>query len=112
MRDGAAQIREELSVSMFPFAAIPANESIVAYADRLITRQQLSRWLGITADRLSIWAQRGVGPRALRVGRYKTRYRIGDVLDWLDKQDVTELPAVRRGGRKSATQPVNQQENA
>ena len=76
-------------------------DSIIAYPDRLITRQELSRWLGISVDRLSIWAQEGQGPRALRVGLYKTRYRIGDVLEWLAKQDVSGAPTARRGGRKS-----------
>lgn len=78
-----------------------ASDSAIAYQDRLITRQELSRWLGISVDRLSIWAQEGHGPRALRVGLYKTRYRIGDVLEWLAKQDASLLPIARRGGRKS-----------
>jgi predicted DNA-binding transcriptional regulator AlpA len=79
---------------MSPIAAVQTNsrqkqhQSIVPYHDRLVTRKQLSEWLGIGTDRLSTWAKLGQGPPALRIGR-KRAYKVGDVLEWLEKQAVS-----------------------
>jgi hypothetical protein len=81
---------------MYPTAAVqtdshpkfPKFQTFVPYRDRLISRKQLSEWLDITPDRLSIWATNGQGPPTIRIGR-KRRYRVGSVLDWLAQQSVS-----------------------
>jgi hypothetical protein len=64
------------------------SQSFVLYRDRLISRKQLSEWLDITPDRLSVWAKLGQGPPSIRIGR-KRAYQVGAVLDWLEKQSVS-----------------------
>jgi hypothetical protein len=79
---------------MSAFAAVQTNsrqkqhQSFVPYRHRLVTRKQLSEWLGIGTDRLSVWAKLGQGPPSIRIGR-KRAYRVGAVLDWLEKQAVS-----------------------
>jgi hypothetical protein len=78
---------------------------IVRYEDQLVDRQLAARWLGITPDCLSVWGRKGRGPRVLRVGQFKVRYKIGEILRWLDSQaDAPEIPGKRRRQRAERQQ--------
>lgn len=51
--------------------------------DRLLTLEEVARYLQVPVKTLYDWRHRGLGPRGLRVGRY-VRYRQADVDAWLD----------------------------
>lgn len=53
--------------------------------DHLDTPERLAEYLGIPVKTLYQWRHRGVGPRAIKVGRH-LRYRPSDVERWLDAQ--------------------------
>jgi hypothetical protein len=80
----------------------PTAPALVNYEDRLLSRAHTAAWLGVTPDCMGVWARRTppCGPRALRVGKFKVRYRIRDILDWLDSQsDAPAIPCKRRRQR-------------
>jgi len=58
-------------------------------ADRLRSRQEVAKFLGVPPATLARWAYEGTGPSFFKVGRH-TRYRFADVVAWLEKN---------RGGR-------------
>ena len=53
--------------------------------EKLDTPEQLAKFLGIPVATLYAWKYKGIGPRAIKVGRH-LRYRPRDVEKWLDKQ--------------------------
>lgn len=55
----------------------------------LLTPTDLAEYLGVPLKTLYQWRYRGVGPPAVRVGRY-LRYRRADVEVWLEKQERDE----------------------
>lgn len=57
---------------------------------RLLRTPEVSEWLGIPVSTLYQWRYRGVGPRAIRVGRH-LRYRPSDVEAWLDRDAEGQL---------------------
>ena len=65
-----------------------SQQSTIPLRYRLVSRKELSVWLDITPDRLSVWAKLGLGPPPIRIGR-KRAYKVGDVLEWLEKQSVS-----------------------
>lgn len=46
-------------------------------------------FLGIAASTLANWRTRGIGPTYLRYGTYKIGYRVGDLIDYINKSRVT-----------------------
>jgi excisionase family DNA binding protein len=50
---------------------------------RLLTPDEVARWLGKPKATLYAWRSRGLGPRGIRVGNL-LRYRRGEVEAWLD----------------------------
>jgi len=68
----------------------------IAYRDRLISRQALAHWLGISPGRLGVWAREGYGPKPRRPGGVKTSYVIGEVLDFIAASGIDVRPDVRR----------------
>jgi hypothetical protein len=83
-------------------SVLPVPVPTVNYEDQLLSRAHTAAWLGVTPDCLSAWARQTPprGPRALRVGEYRIRYRLGDILHWLDsKADVPTIPCKRRRQR-------------
>ena len=52
--------------------------------DRLLTRREVEKRFGISKRYLEISAMRSEGPRMVRLGRM-VRYRIGDIVDWIDE---------------------------
>lgn len=71
--------------------------AIIRYEDQLVTRRMLAHWLNISVSRLSVWAREGLGPPPIRIGNYKTAYRVGDVLAYLRAQSADVCPDVRKG---------------
>jgi predicted DNA-binding transcriptional regulator AlpA len=61
----------------------------------LASAQQVSEHLGVPVQSLYAWRHRGVGPRAIRVGRH-LRWRWEEIDRWLDEQ-------TGNGGRGGAT---------
>jgi excisionase family DNA binding protein len=53
-------------------------------ADRLMTTQEVSSYLGVPVGTLYQWRLRGEGPRAVRVGRH-LRFRFTDLNRWIDQ---------------------------
>lgn len=51
----------------------------------LASTQEVSAYLGVPVNTIYQWRIRGVGPRAVRVGRW-LRYRWEDVDRWLEQQ--------------------------
>jgi excisionase family DNA binding protein len=67
----------------------PASPRNAAHGDRrpLASPEELSEYLGVPVNTLYQWRHRGIGPKALKVGRH-LRYRWADVEEWLDAQTV------------------------
>ena len=61
-----------------------------------ISREQLARALGLTADTLSRWEARRQGPPSTRIGR-KTFYRRAAVGDWIRAQEQVHPVRKSRG---------------
>jgi len=51
----------------------------------LASAKEVSAYLGVPLSTIYQWRYRGVGPRAVKVGRH-LRYRWADVERWLDEQ--------------------------
>jgi predicted DNA-binding transcriptional regulator AlpA len=63
-----------------------------------ISRDQLARALGLTADTLARWEARREGPPCTRIGR-KTFYRRAAIQDWIRAQEQAHPVAKQRGRR-------------
>ena len=59
--------------------------------DRLLSYAELAQWANAPERTVRQWVYRGDGPPALRIGRYR-RFRVRDVLTWLDTRYVQEPP--------------------
>ena len=59
-------------------------ESPLASGERLFSPEEVASYLGVPVKTLFQWRYKGVGPRALRVGRY-LRFRAADVEAWLEQ---------------------------
>ena len=58
-------------------------------ADRLMSVEELSEFLGIPVNTVYAWSSRRTGPKGYRVGRY-LRFKRADVDAWLrEQQDPT-----------------------
>lgn len=51
---------------------------------RLLSTQEVARILTVPVTTLYCWRYKGTGPKAFRVGKH-LRYRLEDVLTWLDQ---------------------------
>jgi len=49
--------------------------------------KEVSARLGIQEQTLALWRTQATGPKYLKIGRC-VRYRPGDVLSWLEEQEV------------------------
>lgn len=52
----------------------------------VLTRTEVSTWLGVPVKTLATWRGRGYGPRFLRCGVH-VRYRASEVEKWLELQE-------------------------
>ncbi|MGN6035061.1 helix-turn-helix transcriptional regulator [Brevibacterium casei] len=58
--------------------------------EKIFSRQDLAERYGVPVQTISIWKQKGYGPRSFRAGKY-TRYRLSDILAWEESQvDASE----------------------
>ena len=51
---------------------------------RLLSTDEVARWLVVPVSTLYTWRYKGTGPKAFRVGKH-LRYRLADVLTWLEQ---------------------------
>lgn len=58
-------------------------------SDQLLDPPSAGRWLGVHVNTLKRWRRTGTGPRYIRVGRSRVRYRVRDLDAWLDARTVT-----------------------
>jgi hypothetical protein len=63
--------------------------------DKYLTTHQAAALLNVPTRTLEGWRYRGVGPRYLKYSRSTCRYRLSDLLDFLEK--AQRLP--QRGDR-------------
>jgi predicted DNA-binding transcriptional regulator AlpA len=52
----------------------------------LLVTKQLAEWLGVSVPWLEIGRSRGYGPPYTKLGSKSIRYRVGDVLKWLEER--------------------------
>ncbi len=52
-----------------------------------LTRDELAELAGVHPRTLGYWAARGLGPRPIRHGPRRIRYRRAEALEWLDEGD-------------------------
>ena len=74
---------------------------------RLLTSDEAALLLGVPVATLRTWRsrRRGYGPRAVQVGG-SIRYRLADLLAWIDDHTETRTGASRRASRRpSAARP-------
>ena len=62
-----------------------------------VSREELARALGLTADTLARWEARRQGPPCTRIGR-KTFYRRATIQEWIQAQEQAH-PVRRSRGR-------------
>jgi excisionase family DNA binding protein len=60
-------------------------ESSFDLSARLLSTDEVARLLVVPVTTLYTWRYKGTGPKAFKVGKH-LRYRLGDVLAWLEQQ--------------------------
>ena len=60
-------------------------DSSLNLSTRLLSTDEVARLLVVPVATLYTWRYKGTGPKAFRVGKH-LRYRLGDVLSWLEEQ--------------------------
>jgi predicted DNA-binding transcriptional regulator AlpA len=56
--------------------------------DKLITEREAARFLGYTHRAMQNWRHRGGGPAFVKVSARSIRYRMRDLIDWIDSKTV------------------------
>jgi predicted DNA-binding transcriptional regulator AlpA len=56
-----------------------------AFLDRLINETQAAEMFGYSVSALQNWRVRGNGPRFVKPSKRNIRYRIRDLIAWVDK---------------------------
>jgi predicted DNA-binding transcriptional regulator AlpA len=51
--------------------------------DDLLSTPELADWLGVSREWVEIGRSKGYGPRFVRIGPRRVRYRRADVIEWL-----------------------------
>lgn len=54
--------------------------------DDLLSTRSVAEWLGVSIQFLEIGRHRGYGPKFVRIGPSRIRYRRSDVLAWLEER--------------------------
>jgi predicted DNA-binding transcriptional regulator AlpA len=54
--------------------------------DDLLSTRAVAEWLGVSVQFLEIGRHRGYGPKFVRIGPARIRYRRADVLAWLEER--------------------------
>ncbi|PPD29003.1 MAG: excisionase [Hyphomicrobium sp.] len=63
--------------------------------DKLITTEDLSRWIKVKTFTLDKWAMRGKGPAFIMLGNRMRRYRVADVRAWMEAQAKEYVEALQ-----------------
>jgi excisionase family DNA binding protein len=66
--------------------AVSTEGAAVGRDERLLSVAEVASYLGVPVKTLYQWRHKGVGPRAMRVGRH-LRYRRSELDRWLDGLD-------------------------
>ena len=61
--------------------------------ERLLTRPEAAAMLGLAVQTLANWASAGIGPRRVRVGARACRYRLSDLLAYVEGLETVEAVA-------------------
>ncbi len=69
---------------------MPKKEQPTTEDARLLTREQVAELLNLSVDTLDRWASQKRGPRFLRLSPREVRYRLRDILQWVDLLEVVE----------------------
>ncbi|MCH9022257.1 MAG: hypothetical protein IID32_05800 [Planctomycetes bacterium] len=59
--------------------------------ERRLAPAEAGKLVGVHTKTLSVWRQNGSGPKWIKIGPRQNsmiRYRLGDLLDWLDLQTM------------------------
>ncbi|MHA7826185.1 MAG: helix-turn-helix transcriptional regulator [Roseovarius sp.] len=56
--------------------------------NRLVTEYEAADMLCYSVRALQNWRHRGGGPRFVKVSSRSVRYRIADILEWIDERTV------------------------
>lgn len=62
--------------------------------DRLLDYAGVAQWVGVPERSIRKWIAAGTGPAPIRLGRH-IRFRVRDVLAWLDQRAEATTPTVR-----------------
>ena len=62
------------------------DQAIGANPEIFLNTKQLADWLGVSVQWLEIGRCKGYGPPYRRIGQKAIRYRVGDVLPWLEER--------------------------
>ena len=62
------------------------------YRNKILTPKELSKYMGIAIHTLALYRIYGNGPKYLKLGHI-IRYRLGDVLDWVDRKAEENMHA-------------------
>jgi excisionase family DNA binding protein len=74
-----AQTRNELNEDRLSLV------SSLDLSARLLSTDEVARLLNVPVTTLYTWRYKGTGPKAFKVGKH-LRYRLADVLTWLEQQ--------------------------
>lgn len=66
--------------------------------DRLVTIDEAAAYLGCTRRTLYTWRSRGRGPRGIRLHHGGVRYRVSDLLSWVEAQAAESPSTTGRDG--------------
>jgi predicted DNA-binding transcriptional regulator AlpA len=61
-------------------------ESSTGAPDDLLTTRAVAEWLGVSVQFLEIGRHKGYGPKFVRIGPARIRYRRAGVLAWLEER--------------------------
>lgn len=75
------------------------NERLLA--DRWLTVHETSAYLGLAKSTLSLWRQRGIGPRYSAAFGRDARYRLSDLVSFMEAGMVTNTVQAKAKRRES-----------
>jgi predicted DNA-binding transcriptional regulator AlpA len=75
-----------------------AGVAIGSDPDLLLDTRQMAEWLAVSVEWLEIGRSRGYGPPYRKLHTRSVRYRVGDVIAWLEtRKQIAENKASKTG---------------
>ncbi|MBF0169455.1 MAG: helix-turn-helix domain-containing protein [Alphaproteobacteria bacterium] len=71
----------------------------VGQLDRLLNENDAADFLGYTVRALQNWRVRGGGPRFVKVSARSIRYRMRDLINWIDARTVASTSEATASAR-------------